>query len=179
MKMFEFDAKVVDILKKQNLYTNENFLVIAHVFSILWKLLENKDSIEFLEWDDVIISDFLRTIKYSTITPHVLNEIQFYLCLQELNKSRFDQPKQELQRIYWDFIRLYFIKDKKYKNKNVKESIDYLKSKYKWTDDNLINSSLYHWFRIISRLCHPCDSCKYNERSWETRYWFCDHKTQS
>lgn len=173
--MFEFDTKVVDILKKQNLYTNENFLVIAKVFDILWKLIENKDAIEFLEWDDTIISDFLRTIKYSTITPHALNEIQFYLCLKELDNKKYDKPKQELQRIYWDFIRLYFIKDKKYHNKSVKESINFLKTEYKWNDDNLINSSLYHSFRIISRVFHPCQLCKYNERSWETRYWFCDH----
>lgn len=35
---------------------------------------------------------------------------------------------------------------------------------------------LYSALCFSYRLCHPCSKCAEDKESWETRYWFCDHK---
>ena len=37
-------------------------------------------------------------------------------------------------------------------------------------------SELYSAECFAYRLAHPCDKCAEDPESWETRYWFCDHK---
>ena len=35
---------------------------------------------------------------------------------------------------------------------------------------------LYSALAFASRLSHPCKKCWEDPESWETRYWFCNHK---
>jgi len=39
-------------------------------------------------------------------------------------------------------------------------------------------TELYSALSFAYRLAHPCSECAKDPSSWETRYWFCDHKSK-
>ena len=62
---------------------------------------------------------------------------------------------------------------------NIFDNNIYLNNIYKYVSNywqNIVSTNLYKSIRFLYRFCHPCNYCKYDINSWETRYWFCDHK---
>ena len=172
------DTKLIEIFKIQGLFSNENLETLQDVFELIWNLLEKKDKLEIVVDGNYRINDFIDYLK-KKYNVSLKEWKSFYENIFSVETNEFVIIRWYVNRIYSDFLQLFFLRfDENITSKypELEEIFDWLRNKYPQNKNDIVYTDLYNSYRLVARYCHPCEVCKYDETSWETRYGFCEHR---
>ena len=170
------DNKLLDIFKQQGLLTNDVLETLKDVFELIWDLLK-KNKLEVVADGNVRVNDFIDYLKKKYNVS--LKEWQsFYENIFSVETNEFIIVRGYVNNIYSNFLQLFFVRfdrDVTSKYPELEEIFSWLRDKYPKNITDIVYTDLYKSYRLVARYCHPCNECKYDSTSWETRYWFCEH----
>lgn len=172
------DNKLLDIFKQQGLLTNDVLETLKDVFELVWDLLKKQDKLEVVADGNVRVNDFIDYLKKKYNVS--LKEWQsFYENIFSVETNEFIIIRNYVNNIYSNFLQLFFVRfdtNITAKYPELEEVFDWLRNKYPKNINDIVYTDLYKSYRLVARYCHPCELCKYDSTSWETRYGFCEHQ---
>lgn len=171
------NERLIDIFKEQKLFNNDTLDIIKTISSLIRDLLAKKETIKLSE-DINSANDLLHIASKPSLLLSEYDDI-VYFVFNGWDKAPLDAVQRDYQQLFEGVLHLFFVRFDKAlikKHPELSDVFQWLQVNYPTEVKDVIPTNLYSAYRMIARICHPCEICKYDPSSWETRYGFCDHK---